>query len=338
MNETQQGRFCMSCQKEVIDFNAMTDKEILLYISGASSNICGRVGNDQLNRHLIIPAEPRKIWWKYWMSVAASFVMLTSKSNAQGRVSVHRIVSVPKQPVKNIPQLMGKMVAVNNMEAAIRGRIIDANGIGIAYASVILKESSKGIMADSAGYFTMKVNTDLTGAELIISSVGYQPKNIEIDKADNKKIAAGDNELVVELGDIILREPSMKEVIVTGYPSKGKVVIAGGLSVCRRTTRYEQVKARVKEVIGTNEIKVYPNPVATNSPFTIGFNVKDPGEYTVQFIDVSGRIIHGKQINILSKNYTESFNGNIFLTSGMYIVNVTGKQNSKNYTAKLVVQ
>ncbi len=195
-----------------------------------------------------------------------------------------------------------------------------------------------GAMADSAGCFAMKVNTDLTGAELMISSVGYQPKNIEIDKVENKKIVAGNSTLVVELGDVILREPSMKEVVVTGYPSKGEVIIAGGLSVCTRTTRFEKVKAKLKEVIGTNEIKVYPNPVSANSLFNIRFNVKDQGEYALQFIDISGKIIHGKQINIFSKNYTESFSGNIFLTSGIYIVNVTGKQSGKNYTAKLVVR
>ena len=59
MTNTQQGRFCMSCRKEVVDFSIMMDKEILDYISAASSNMCGRFGNDQLNRDLIPPAEPR---------------------------------------------------------------------------------------------------------------------------------------------------------------------------------------------------------------------------------------------------------------------------------------
>ena len=83
MSPTDQGRFCMSCQKQVVDFSMMTDKEILEHISAASKSICGRAGNDQLNRLLVVPPEPRKIWWRYWMGLAASFILFAPKTSAQ---------------------------------------------------------------------------------------------------------------------------------------------------------------------------------------------------------------------------------------------------------------
>ncbi|MCB0847413.1 MAG: hypothetical protein KDE26_29385, partial [Bacteroidetes bacterium] len=39
---THAGGFCQSCQKEVIDFTQMSDREILLYFENRSQKTCGR--------------------------------------------------------------------------------------------------------------------------------------------------------------------------------------------------------------------------------------------------------------------------------------------------------
>ena len=50
MTPNEQGRHCLSCQKTVVDFTLMSDQEVLQYISTASSSVCGRFNNDQLNK------------------------------------------------------------------------------------------------------------------------------------------------------------------------------------------------------------------------------------------------------------------------------------------------
>ena len=51
MTPNEQGRFCGSCQKAVVDFSAMNDKELLEYIANvAGYTACGRFSNDQLNK------------------------------------------------------------------------------------------------------------------------------------------------------------------------------------------------------------------------------------------------------------------------------------------------
>jgi len=340
MSITEQGRFCMACKKEVIDFSAMTDQEVLRHISSAVTGICGRADNTQLNRVLVPAPEPRRLWWKYWMGIAASLVMITSRSNAQkGELSVRPVVAVPKLPVKTMrPVVMGKMMADARHETIIHGRIIDGNGIGIAYASVRVKNMGLGVATDSAGYFALHSDIDLSDAELLISSVGYQAKSIGMDKIENKNLEAG-NTTTFLAGDIILRLASMDEVVVIGYKKQGLYqVVAGGVSVVRcRSSRFEKAKAKLKEVLGTNEIKIYPNPVTKNTGFNISFNLKKPGEYAVQFIDASGKILAGKKINIVSTNYTEWFEGGLFSASGIYFVRVTGKDAGCSYTAKLMV-
>ncbi|MEP6748107.1 MAG: carboxypeptidase-like regulatory domain-containing protein [Bacteroidota bacterium] len=336
MTGTEQGRFCMSCQKQVIDFSTMTDKEILHYISTASSNTCGRVGIDQINRDLVIPAIQKRIWWKYWMGVAASLVMLSSKADAQTSKNKPVITCQP------LPIRMGTVAYVqkeNKGRIELHGRVIDDNGNPVAYASVSLNGTRAGAAADSAGFFKLLINPNMAGLKIMASSVGYKTKNVEIDSIANKEWATNENDArVLQLGDIILESSLMDDIIISGLPSQLICVTAGGIEVRRRYTRYEKVKNIVKQVVNLNEIKIYPNPVSVNSQFKINFNIKEYGEYAVQFIDISGKIIYGRQLNIPSKNHTESFSANMFLTNGVYIVNVTGRQNGKNYATKLLVQ
>jgi hypothetical protein len=54
MLPTEQGAYCRSCCKNVIDFSSMTDQEIFDYFQKKTNEpVCGRFGNDQLNRPLV---------------------------------------------------------------------------------------------------------------------------------------------------------------------------------------------------------------------------------------------------------------------------------------------
>jgi hypothetical protein len=342
MTATQQGRFCMSCQKEVIDFSVMTDKEILRYISTASGNTCGRIANDQLNRDLVPPPEPRKIWWKYWMSIAASVIMLSAKSTAQDRVIKTPAVAEPV-PLKKGDTVMIRLGGISSIKkdaikTKILGRVVDEENVPVPYASIKIVDG-KGIAADSSGNFELNTTADVSNLQLVVSSVGYQTNNLQVDKPGNIKTIEVENGVIkMIVGNIQLKMQSLGGVTVTGYGMKGKYVIAGGISFCRKVTYYDTVKNKFKDALGISEVKVYPNPIAANSNFNINFNLKDAGDYIVQFTDASGKIINSKQIFIAAKSQVESFNGNMFGAHGVYFVSVRGKQNNKIFTTKLVVQ
>jgi hypothetical protein len=54
MSITEQGAYCKSCCKEVIDFSSLTDEEIVDYFEKRiGEKICGRLKNDQLNKPLV---------------------------------------------------------------------------------------------------------------------------------------------------------------------------------------------------------------------------------------------------------------------------------------------
>lgn len=48
MIATDQGKFCASCKKEVINFELLTNAQILSKIS-SSSSVCGRISKNQVN-------------------------------------------------------------------------------------------------------------------------------------------------------------------------------------------------------------------------------------------------------------------------------------------------
>ena len=105
MTTASQGRFCNACSKVVVDFSMMSDKEILNHISKASSSICGRVNNDQLNRPIQVPKERRHISFKYFWSLLITSFLISSKANAQGKVKVDTITN-------NNPKLLGDTVII----------------------------------------------------------------------------------------------------------------------------------------------------------------------------------------------------------------------------------
>ncbi|MEO5593099.1 MAG: carboxypeptidase-like regulatory domain-containing protein [Chitinophagaceae bacterium] len=343
MTGTEQGRFCMSCQKEVVDFSVMTDKEILHYISKASSNICGRVQDDQLGRSIHVPHERKQYPFKYFWSVLITSFLISNESSGQVMSPKDTMISLPAGlQINNEPIVfMGGMSTVRKTNVPkwqISGRVVDENNNAVPYASVIVKRTKQGTMTDSAGLFSLETKSKLDRIELLISSVGFIQQTITLNNAATiKSLEIEDGAVKAGIADVLLislKTNMMGEVVITAPAITTKRMGMGAMISCVKYTTLEKVK---NKLLGTDIIKIYPNPVSPHSVFNIIFNIKE-GEYALQFTDVSGKIIGGKQLYISAKNQLERFNGNIFSGSGMYFVSVICKQNTKMYTAKLLVQ
>src|SRR5688572_33325629 len=69
MTPVEKGRFCGSCQKQVVDFSHMTDREIAMFFKKPTTgSVCGRFMEDQLNRDMEIPKK-RIPWLKYFFTI-----------------------------------------------------------------------------------------------------------------------------------------------------------------------------------------------------------------------------------------------------------------------------
>src|SRR5689334_19624498 len=104
MTPTEQGRFCGSCQKTVVDFTLMTDNELLNYFSKTSQHTCGRFSGDQLNKDLKPTVIKKRYTWAYvWNLILAT--MLFTEANAQVKPVKQKKLEVYRP--EKAPEMMG---------------------------------------------------------------------------------------------------------------------------------------------------------------------------------------------------------------------------------------
>ena len=122
MTPQQQGRFCGSCQKTVVDFTKMTDQQVLNYFSEMhGGNTCGKFSVEQLDRDMVLQNKKSIPWFKYFLNIMIP-AMIASKSYSQGRVykKAEVICASPKAAVdttdlKTVKIVNGSAIEVNNL-------------------------------------------------------------------------------------------------------------------------------------------------------------------------------------------------------------------------------
>jgi hypothetical protein len=90
------------------------------------------------------------------------------------------------------------------------------------------------------------------------------------------------------------------------------------------------------DVFVKEKISVYPNPLKSKM-FRVSFDNKEAGEYNVQLIDVSGRIVSDKVVSVYSGAQVSEVRVNNNLTKGMYMVKVLNHLNREVYTKKIIL-
>ena len=283
MTPTDQGRFCNSCAKQVVDFSMMSDQEVLHYFSGIKNeNVCGRALPAQLNRTIMMRKEPRKRLFWYWNYIVM-FFMFFSKSNntkAQGGISV-----VTQCEAKIKTPLKGRVGETRNGEHMIRGQIIDGAGVPVSFATVKIMSSASGVSADIAGKFSL--TTSNIKCTLQVSALGYEEKLLLV------------NDLTEQ--NVVLKKSTalMKEVVVSSNTDR---YMMGAMTSVRWTRTI--ITTKVKDSIETS-INVYPNPVRRGNIFFIDLKLRAQGNYDIQVSDVQSRVLLQRQVNTISKDHLE---------------------------------
>src|SRR6476619_6305684 len=86
MSPSEKGRFCASCQKQVVDFTNMSDAQLAAFFRKPPvGSVCGRFYSDQLERDIQIPKK-RIPLVRYFFQFALPAFLLSMKATAQGKV------------------------------------------------------------------------------------------------------------------------------------------------------------------------------------------------------------------------------------------------------------
>jgi len=179
MTQTNDGRFCGSCNKTVIDFTAMTNQQIISYLS-AVNNVCGRIGTKQftaVNNQLKQENLPVTNFWK---RMVLAIAVLASAQYVKGQ---SHNVSQPKTEQSETTSLIGKVVfpAEPINYKTITGRVVDETGAPVINAFVSCGKTSGTTNVEGTFNLHVPVNTK----SIEIKALGYQSKTIKINKAKN---------------------------------------------------------------------------------------------------------------------------------------------------------
>lgn len=326
MSPVEQGRFCSSCQKQVIDFTTKSDEEIITFFNNYNGSSCGRFANEQLNRPIqTVELKPASRFIRYAASLLLPAALFAQKGKAQiGKVAVKDTIEHVKLPTEII---MGTfMEAPVPKENFVSGKVIDAvTKEPLEGVSVLIKGTSRGVVTGADGSFTLA--TASRKEVLQYSYIGYEAAEIKLSKLSTK------NEVVLQMKQVPML---MGEVIVVGYATRTSCTVMGTGSVIRTTTY--SVWDKIKDTLQPAKVQVYPNPVAALGTVQLTFPNVKPGTYQIRLLNNSGQLFYSFQKQISGKNEAEQIHLSNLMAAGMYIVQVTDETNKMIQNSKLIIQ
>lgn len=155
MNPTEKGRFCASCQKEVVAFHTMTDAQILDFFRQSPKNVCGQFRPDQLKSYPL-PAPPSLRFPLRAMAVGSVLALLVSQA-VQGQET--EVSLDPTMQQHNVPDCPTPWegLAPDSLHA-VSGTIRDLRtGNAIPNALIEVKTLQLSTRTDSQGRFHLPI-------------------------------------------------------------------------------------------------------------------------------------------------------------------------------------
>lgn len=184
MDIIENGRFCHSCNKDVIDFTKMSQAELQAYFASYKTEICGTIYNSQL-AELNLPKY--KTYFGLKMMIASGIALLSS-----GKLFSAPLVSGNKNIVYEISNtdIKNKGYKDNSIDTLgykITGIVFDDEGKPLIGASIRIKNEKVSYVADFNGKFSFIVNGVKGGKTVLnISFIGFKTKDLEITLGDIK--------------------------------------------------------------------------------------------------------------------------------------------------------
>lgn len=350
MTPVQQGKFCGSCQKQVVDFSNMSDRQVAEFFKKPSTgSVCGRFMTDQLDRDIDIPKK-RIPWFKYFFQFALPAFLVSIKASAQktqGKINVTTVTKDTTPPVMRptmgivqrpicIKPPVGDIkgdIQITKLSGIIQLKVVDEKGEPVPYASIETGVIGKGGAADKNGLFKLDKGILNINGKIFVSSAGYERKEVLVRTFSNLtgvftvvlQVNGWLPEVVVSTMGLIRRSMTLGSVIMI----KGETIKLEKIT--------EKKDSIVKKEIDDAKFLVYPNPVTAGSSIHASCKNFTEGYYQFQIIDVSGQLV--RQTAIWIDKEASVIDVPIPVTAaGIYFISVVNKETGKKVTEKIIIQ
>lgn len=350
MSPVEKGKYCGSCQKQVIDFTSMSDRQLAEFFKKPSTgSVCGRFMTDQLDREIIAPSK-RKPWLKYFFSILLP-AFLASKASAQKMGSVVKFApkDTSRVPITNEFRTLGMVLPKNIMgvekekkddlitknetkpdlvKKIISGIVMDEFGFTVPFATITNGEKDFSVISNEKGLFNFPVSSLTKDSILITSAVGYDTIKTKV----GLKSDASDPQLIISLK----LKSGLDSLKKSCPPTIRMGAVAYGVPVLKvEPTEFNLLSPTLST---GKKIIVYSNPVKSGSNLVVGWNTIEEGTYVFQLLNMAGQAVTKKELKIESGAKKMLQTSIPKVAAGIYIIVFTNKKTGNKYTEQLSIQ
>lgn len=164
MTPVEKGRFCASCQKTVLDFTNLSDKEIINLVP-KNDTLCGRINVSQLNRNLITTKRTFNYFGYFATSVLAFLGLGTSAIVAQ------------EKPIVEQTDLKYLNKTIDSKKKITVTGVVTSQGLPLPGVTVRIKNKKEFVQTDEFGRYSIIVKK---GKILVFSYFGLEKKEVKV--------------------------------------------------------------------------------------------------------------------------------------------------------------
>ena len=207
MSGKEADRFCSICQKNVINFEGVSEKEIIKFLELKNENVCGRFKINQIEEinRILTKNMKRKINQKAASILIGTFLLGSSCST--NKLATHQNYNKAKFEINN---------SISNQDSLINsiiiGNIIDENKNPLPFVNVEVKKKKKnkepiGTITDESGSFKLVIpKNNIYQNKMEINYLGYQSSYLQLNQIENKEIEITMKETGIILGEVCIEK------------------------------------------------------------------------------------------------------------------------------------
>ncbi|GAA4347613.1 hypothetical protein GCM10023185_02790 [Hymenobacter saemangeumensis] len=187
MSPTEAGRFCGSCQTEVVDFARMSDAEVLAYLSARrGQHVCGRLVGQAVLPQVYKPSSaPRR-----WLLAALALFGWQVQAASAGPPA--------PEPLPRLEEGQGSKPGKPGNQVTVRGQVLDdRDGKPVAGVRVLINDTNFGTTTDEQGNFELvmapgwaPIKSGKLNLQFIGSPFDFEKQTVKLNTRSQAKPAA----------------------------------------------------------------------------------------------------------------------------------------------------
>jgi CarboxypepD_reg-like domain len=179
------GRYCDSCEKEVIDFTKFTDQDLINWFRKDSVNICGMLKPSQLNNLIVAKSTFSLKRFKPSLIAASLITLLSLPKISVANIKSHYPTFFSDQKSKSNVNLDIEDI---NESIVIKGKVLDKGDKSPIIGLSITQKGGKVLgTTDAKGDFEIKLGKDKFSKKAILEFryLGYETKEYKVNLNKN---------------------------------------------------------------------------------------------------------------------------------------------------------